>query len=390
MATTTELTDDFPYKRTTGNMLADIERRIRALMLWRPSIIIGTYEISGGFLTRRDLELRVPNGRQPECTRMAFQGEDYEKYNLISDYFIEQHRIRALHGARTTESVFDYWCAHKAEILQQAAADKKRPREVVYYATTEVGTFRPTVMVGLLWFLRANFRRTWNYVLDPCAGWGDRMIGAIAADARGYVSADPNAALAPEYVRIHAWARAIVPRCAAVRHFVSPFEDIPVGVLLKSLAEVRRDNYCGGMPDETVVSRTQIAPEDGYDLAMTSPPYFTLEIYDREDRAGTQSTTRYPTWREWYQQFLITMMRNAAACLRVGGILGIVISMKTRQSFDQMLLDMRRPIQSAAGRTCCMEYLGALAFTKFDATNEHEGHVYVPSPQPIFLWIRKT
>lgn len=112
-------------------------------------------------------------------------------------------------------------------------------------------------------------------VLDPCAGWGDRLVGALANPAvtlyRGF---DPNPLLVEPHTRI---VETFGPRRGngsdtsfLVQHV--PFEDSDI------LGSLR------GTPFEVDASAQQLLGQQQapapFDLVLTSPPYFDLEVYN--------------------------------------------------------------------------------------------------------------
>jgi DNA modification methylase len=58
-------------------------------------------------------------------------------------------------------------------------------------------------------------------------------------------------------------------------------------------------------------------PDKSYDLMLTSPPYFDLEVYSHEE---TQSIKKYPTWAEWCDGFLEPVIREVLRCLKDEGV----------------------------------------------------------------------
>ena len=122
-------------------------------------------------------------------------------------------------------------------------------------------------------------------VLDPCAGWGGRMLGAIAAGAT-YVGCDPD------------------PRTAAGLRNILADASIPATVAAKA----------------TVIEKPcELALEDMdglYDMILTSPPYFNLELYT----AGEQSTLTHPTWDTWVTEWLTPVIHGCIARLKEGGV----------------------------------------------------------------------
>lgn len=251
----------------------------------------------------------------------------YEKYDLISDAFIEDLRLQAhrvykknfisqvvLPGKITVtinskESVYDFFAREKDRIMESAKYLEKHPgeielvpgiknklmyyaREIIYNVIGEVGTFRPSLMYLFVRFISAK------KVLDPCAGWGDRLIGAMAAKVDTYVSVDPQTPLHIRYDQIWNYFRKCtgLPLTETFKHFDSAFED---------------------MQD------SELEKYGPYDLVLTSPPYFDLEVYSDDSR---QSIVRYKDLETWYHKFLIPLVVKSAKFVRSGGLVVISIS----------------------------------------------------------------
>jgi len=125
-------------------------------------------------------------------------------------------------------------------------------------------------------------------VLDPCAGWGGRMLGAVASGAH-YYAFEPNTTTYDNLLRL--------------AHFL----DIEDKVTL----------IC----DDALQMGKYSIPK--VDLVLTSPPYYTLEIYCKED---TQSINNYETYEDWSKFFLKELIRvccsqlinNGYSCWNVG------------------------------------------------------------------------
>lgn len=171
-------------------------------------------------------------------------------------------------------------------------------------------------------------------ILDPCAGWGDRLLGAMGTPAvKRYLAFDPNPALVPCHQGMIA--------------------------TLKPLATEGADYQVSPVPfEEGVIPAADGKP--AFDLVMTSPPYFTLELYEDERRKGLvppptstssasssssasavdgtstagdsdsatskQSTVSYPTLEEWLERWYFPMMAKAWAQLMPGGHMAFYIN----------------------------------------------------------------
>lgn len=121
-------------------------------------------------------------------------------------------------------------------------------------------------------------------VLDPCAGWGGRLLGFYCSNrGRRYVGIDAN----PETVKGLRHMRCVLGR------------DVP----------------------DKAVELEYAAFEDWeateqFDLVFTSPPYFKKEWYCGDDK---QSDVRYPEYTAWKDSFLRPLIEKSAARLKPGG-----------------------------------------------------------------------
>ncbi len=125
-------------------------------------------------------------------------------------------------------------------------------------------------------------------VLDPCAGWGGRMLGALVGGARAYVGCEPD------------------PRTAAGLRAILADPALPALIMAK--ARILE------MPVENAWST--LRTEEPFDMVLTSPPYFNLELYT----GGPQSVTRFPTWSQWVAEWLEPTIRGCLALLKPTGV----------------------------------------------------------------------
>jgi hypothetical protein len=116
-------------------------------------------------------------------------------------------------------------------------------------------------------------------VLDPCIGWGGRMIGALAAGAEytGY-EPDPN----------------------TFRGLQGILADID------SAADIHNTTAEDGLPH---------LPAECVDMILTSPPYYTLEMYTD----GDQSVKPAMSWETWVATWLRPVVSQCLRCLRPNG-----------------------------------------------------------------------
>ena len=126
-------------------------------------------------------------------------------------------------------------------------------------------------------------------VLDPCIGWGGRMLGTLAAgDDTLYAGCEPDTNTAANLRKI--LTEGDLPQTSKSR------------VILLEL------------PAEKGIS--QFKKMEKFDMILTSPPYFNLEIYT----SGEQSTLSYTTWEEWSEKWLKTLILSYLSCLKSNGV----------------------------------------------------------------------
>lgn len=159
---------------------------------------------------------------------------------------------------------------------------------------------------GLSKYLVKHFGAT--RVLDPCIGWGGRMIGALAAGAT-YVGCEPD------------------PRTFAGLQGI--------------LADIGRE---AELYEEPAEGRLPQIPTESVDMILTSPPYFTLELYT----GGDQSVKEGMTWDAWVTTWLRPVVHEALRCLRPNGVSCWSVKNISRA---QPLADVVRDLHAERGYT---------------------------------------
>lgn len=141
-----------------------------------------------------------------------------------------------------------------------------------------VSCFRPTAAAVI--YDRFCVHSTW----DPCAGFGGRMLGAIASrNVARYVACDPAS-------KTISGLRKMIGDLAHLTSTACAVHKVPA------------EEYT---PDRMA-----------FDLVFTSPPYGRTEIYSDEP---TQSCNRYPIVAAWTEGFLRPVVQRAAYALRHRG-----------------------------------------------------------------------
>lgn len=154
-----------------------------------------------------------------------------------------------------------------------------------------IANFRPLAAKAIIQQLSGNRGR----VLDFSAGFGGRLLGALALD-RHYIGIDPARRQTCGLNRMVRALSAMAPGVAEVHHGCA--EDLLPLMAASSI-----------------------------DLVFSSPPYFDLERYSTE---RTQSYQRYPTYAEWRDRFLSVVVSEARRLLRRKGYLVLNIANTSR------------------------------------------------------------
>jgi 16S rRNA G966 N2-methylase RsmD len=121
-----------------------------------------------------------------------------------------------------------------------------------------------------------------KHVLDVCVGWGGRMVGSVAVDGVSYTGIEPN-------TKTFHGLKQIQETIGIKDDRITLFHDTAETVL-------------------PTLTRT-------YDLAITSPPYYNLELYSDE----ISQSHHYGSYQQWVQKFLQPVVWGVLAVLTKGG-----------------------------------------------------------------------
>jgi 16S rRNA G966 N2-methylase RsmD len=154
----------------------------------------------------------------------------------------------------------------------------------LYKNIKQCTNFYTPLVLNILNYFKPN---SW---LDFSAGWGDRLIGAIAYGMNNknfkYTGVDPSKCMKKRYKKI-------IKKLGNSNYTIinKPFED------------------------------TNIL--DKFDLVFTSPPFFDLEIYENEEE---QSFNRYNTIDKWINGFMKPAIDKSIELLNTNGHLALYIA----------------------------------------------------------------
>jgi len=175
-----------------------------------------------------------------------------------------------------------YWQDNK--LLEKILVGNRKSHSTPYLSELKRGIYFATGMPKSTMYrpqMSKMITQGAEYVLDPCAGWGGRMLGAVANGAH-YIAFEPN------------------PITFNNLNKIIDFLGIKDNVTLYCDDARNIDNY--GIPN--------------VDIVLTSPPYFDLEIYYKDTN---QSVHLLTTYEEWDANFLTPIITKCIMKLKVDG-----------------------------------------------------------------------
>jgi hypothetical protein len=152
--------------------------------------------------------------------------------------------------------------------------------------------------------------------LDCSAGWGDRLLAAMLLGISTYTAYDPNTCLKQGHTEI-----------------INYFKDDLFGYYNRDSQSKKKSTY---KKYQVIYKPFENDYEDEsqmynqYDICVSSPPFFTYEIYSTE---STQSSSMYETSDDWLYKFLIPSFKKIIKILKPLGYLCWYIEDKEEYKF---------------------------------------------------------
>ena len=192
------------------------------------------------------------------------------------------HAVRNYKG-HSVESRWTQPCLEKALRFNRAPHSTPYASELIRSLSFanglgKVTMYRPLMAKKVVSYLATKDAMTDVRVLDACAGWGGRMIGAKSG----------GGALKVHYTGID-----------------------PCAKTYEALRAIRDEL---GLTNVTLINKPaevalqELDPSTKYDIALTSPPYYNLELYSDEP---TQSVAATPCgYQSWLNTFLSPVIQG--------------------------------------------------------------------------------
>lgn len=219
--------------------------------------------------------------------RILADPNEYFNTNVLTDLYSEDMRMKCV--VKGNKPPIDRW--KDPDVLKAALAlcfdkFKKLDNFTLHEALWETNlikqctNYKPTVCVDLVRIFGAT------KVLDLSCGWGDRLIGFLAAGVEVYDGCDPSPDMHDKYAKI------VEAHGSKGMH------------QLVDIQQCKAEDY--------------EVKQGYYDLFHSSPPFWTKEIYATNDPNVS--------YKDWLENFLFVYLMKAYRGLRTFGILTIYIS----------------------------------------------------------------
>lgn len=222
----------------------------------------------------------------------------YEKINVLSDYYNEYARIRSRIHKRL--SPYEFWQQNERKVRMNAQNKYQNQnmyslRETLFEMCKEANTFSP-ILSKCIYDLFVP--EEGGSVLDPCSGWGDRAIGALASSrVQKYQGVDPNMNL------------------------------------LQGYENLKKDLDVNNKLNFSMIPFEEFKTDEKYDVVFTSTPYFDYEIYTDSKK---QSCANKDTYEQWFSEWMIPALDKMIFYLRQKGYLIIHVGQTFRTpTFDK-------------------------------------------------------
>jgi hypothetical protein len=279
-----------------AEITAELERERQAVAVDAPSC---PREVSTANLAHIVHRLRTesaavvhdksPNAEHPVVFRLADDDTAMITRAVQEDQILKTRlKVQLREGVADLPSFWDVW--ERDSSFRQAIIGSADPNEAKWKLQTSYNyklatTFMPPYAKAIYEHFNAKS------VLDPCAGWGDRMVGAASSSlVERYVCFDPNTTLRPGYAALmKLFGHEVTELSAQKLQFSNGFAQY-------------------ALPFEEGALQL---PDCSFDLVFTSPPFFDYEMYNpRNPQYGDEGN--------WIERFYKPLFIQACRLVKPG------------------------------------------------------------------------
>jgi hypothetical protein len=311
----------YPYKK----FYIDIDRLIYQALSYKP-----IYSNGKGLYDVLNFEKNLVKYKGQYLFIITDSSKKNYEINNITDFFTEHCRVSSCQREYSNMTPFEYFNLYKSEIATDLELLNKEInyenlnlymenrgfKNIKYnlkdrgYPPTPCSNYKITYLLGILKYFKP---KRW---LDMSAGWGDRLCSAYLTNIEYYYGIDPsnclNSNIETGYDNIIKYFEELGSNTKAYIH-KGPAESSPL-IPEKFKSEIK-----------------------SYDFIFTSPPFFTFEIYDKENE--NQSINQYNTIDLWLNSFLFKTIDRSWELLENKGVYLMYIEDKPEYRFINKMID---------------------------------------------------
>ena len=238
---------------------------------------------------QKDWELLIK--KDATSNAMNISATEVAGMKVLRKHMRHFHAVRNYKG-HSVESLWTQPCLEKALRFNRAQHSTPYASEIIRSLSFanglgKVTMYRPLMAKKVVAYLAHQLGVKEVRVLDVCAGWGGRMVGAKSAEGGG-----GGGSVKVHYTGIDPCAKTYAALCAI------------------------RDEL--GLTNVTLVNKpAEVALQQSlgtYDIALTSPPYYNLELYSDEPTQSVHSV-QVGGYQAWLNDFLNPVI---AGVIRLG------------------------------------------------------------------------
>jgi len=227
---------------------------------------------------------------------MTISATEVAGMKVLRKHMRHFHAVRN-HKGHSVASLWTQPCLEKALRFNRAQHSTPYASEIIRSLSFanglgKVTMYRPMMAKKVVTYLAEKDKLKDVRVLDVCAGWGGRMIGAKSAESPSFAGVSPSVA---------GGLRGELVSPSLKVHYTG------IDPCVKTYAALRAIRDELGLTNVTLINKpAEVALQEEqelgtYDIALTSPPYYNLEIYSDEP---TQSV-----YAGGYQAWLDTFLK---------------------------------------------------------------------------------
>lgn len=260
-------------EKTEMETRPEIEAKLNEATKQAAADILKQYDTLNGF------SFITPGTALFDFINFAYYGKEYPRYNSLA---FHPQQFTTAGDQYSTHEGLKRICNDeaKAERLRFVCADKFRA--IIGGSLAFSGAKMPLDFPSdLARSLINEFCKERGAVLDPCAGWGGRLVGFLASHASTYDGTDAS----PEQIK----------------------GDNLIWRTFQGFTEQEKAVTLNCMPFEKTTLQNE-----SFDFAITSPPYFDTEKY----MGGEQSRETNGSYQEWRDNFYRVLIEKVFAALK--------------------------------------------------------------------------